>query len=172
MSDSQKLSKIETLRLARNYIQLLSGMLNDNSVGPSASSTVNSANVLIRGLSQSTTNVIYSLFGVNHRSSISMAGRSGNDENSISGGSPISKGSENNSAYQLNDLLFSYYECSQNAETQICMSEEDEAQLESIVNLLAQEQQPLVSDPLDSSWTGQDTWDTSSFEFDEPSVDF
>ncbi|KAI9556360.1 hypothetical protein GHT06_018934 [Daphnia sinensis] len=146
VSDSQKLSKIETLRLARNYIQLLSGMLNDNNAGPSTCSPANTATVLTRGLSQATVNVIQSLLGT----------------------------SENNSAYQLNDLLTSYHQCSQNFETQICLSEEDEAQLQSIVNLLAQEQeqQPILVDPIDESWTGQDTWDSSSFEFDGPPVDF
>lgn len=170
VSDSQKLSKIETLRLARNYIQLLSGMLNDNNAGPSTSSPANTANVLTRGLSQATVNVIQSLLGVNDRSSISIPGRGGSSDNSLS---PRSKASENNGAYQLNDLLVSYHQCSQNFETQICLSEEDEAQLESIVNLLTQEQeQPILVDSIDSSWTGQDTWDSSSFEFDEPSVDF
>ncbi|XP_057374377.1 T-cell acute lymphocytic leukemia protein 1 homolog [Daphnia carinata] len=170
VSDSQKLSKIETLRLARNYIQLLSGMLNDNNAGPSTCSPANTANVLTRGLSQATINVIQSLLGVNDRSSISIPGRGGTNDNSLS---PRSKASENNSAYQLNDLLVSYHQCSQNVETQICLNEEDETQLESIINLLAQEEeQPILVDPIDSSWAGLDAWDSSSFEFDGPSVDF
>ena len=62
VSDSQKLSKIETLRLARNYIQLLDGMLKTTDHHqPSMDET---ANILSRGVSQATSNVIGSLLGV------------------------------------------------------------------------------------------------------------
>ena len=65
VSDSQKLSKIETLRLARNYIQLLDGMLTASQQPISADQT---ATILSRGVSQATSNVIGSLLGVNRSS--------------------------------------------------------------------------------------------------------
>jgi hypothetical protein len=175
VSDSQKLSKIETLRLAKNYIKLLSDMLNDNPAGASASaaSNIKTANVLTPGLSQATVNVIHSLLGINRRSSISIPMRASatNDNFVQDSESPRSKGAEN-SAYRLNDLLTVYHQCSQNQESQTPISEEDQAQLDSLVNLLNQEQDLLMDDANSSSWTGQDTWDSSSFDFDDPPTDF
>jgi hypothetical protein len=155
-------------------------MLNDNPASPStsASFTIKTANVLTTGLSQPTINVIYSLLGINRRTSISipLRGSDSNDNFLQHSEMPRSRGSENN-AYRLNDLLTTYHQYSQNPETQTTtMNEEDQAQLDSLVNLLTQEQGQhdtyLTDDPNSSSWTGQDPWDSSSFDFDEPPTDF
>lgn len=61
---SQKLSKIETLRLARNYIGALAGVLE---VG-SRPDPVSFARLLVRGLTQNTANLIASCFQINPRS--------------------------------------------------------------------------------------------------------
>lgn len=71
ISDSQKLSKIETLRLARNYIQLLDRMLTTTNNSQLQQKPINAdqtATVLSRGVSQATSNVIASLLGVVNRS--------------------------------------------------------------------------------------------------------
>ena len=62
-SHHQKLSKIETLRLARNYITALSRTLNDGS----APHPVHYAQLLSSGLSQTTTNLIATCFQVHPR---------------------------------------------------------------------------------------------------------
>ncbi|VDM96158.1 unnamed protein product [Thelazia callipaeda] len=56
----QKLSKIETLRLARNYIAALNHIL-DNNMQPSP---LEYANMLSNGMSQTTTNLIATLLNV------------------------------------------------------------------------------------------------------------
>lgn len=60
---SQKLSKIETLRLARNYIGALAAILETGSK-PDA---VSFARSLVRGLSQNTANLVASCFHINPR---------------------------------------------------------------------------------------------------------
>ncbi|KAI1721329.1 helix-loop-helix DNA-binding domain-containing protein [Ditylenchus destructor] len=62
----QKLSKIETLRLARNYITALNWLLN----GDQQVSTFEYAQVLSSGLSQTTTNMIATLLNVPPRALI------------------------------------------------------------------------------------------------------
>uniref|UniRef100_A0A0N5B7V4 BHLH domain-containing protein n=1 Tax=Strongyloides papillosus TaxID=174720 RepID=A0A0N5B7V4_STREA len=59
----QKLSKIETLRLARNYITALKKILNDGQV----LSNLEYATILCQGMSQTTTNLIATLTGVQPR---------------------------------------------------------------------------------------------------------
>uniref|UniRef100_A0A0N4ZMV9 BHLH domain-containing protein n=1 Tax=Parastrongyloides trichosuri TaxID=131310 RepID=A0A0N4ZMV9_PARTI len=59
----QKLSKIETLRLARNYITALKKILNDGQV----LSNLEYATTLCQGMSQTTTNLIATLTGVQPR---------------------------------------------------------------------------------------------------------
>jgi len=60
---SQKLSKIETLRLACNYIGALAAILESGS----RPDTVSFARSLVRGLSQNTANVVASCFQINPR---------------------------------------------------------------------------------------------------------
>ncbi len=140
-------------------------MLNEDIPGTStASSSVGAANTLTRGLSQATTNVIYSLLGINHRSSIPLPPSRRANEN-LPSESPRSNGRLQNSAYQLNDLLGSYY--TPNFSIQ---NHEEDSQLNSVIGLLSEQQQSM-EDP-QSSWTGQDAWDSSSFDFDEHSLDF
>ena len=158
-----------------NYIKLLSEMLNSaGSPSPSASFT---ANVLTTGLSQPTINVIYSLLGINRRSSISFPTRaSAKNENFLQRSqSPNSTGPEND-AYRLNDLMTTL-QYPQIADIPITtINEEDQAQLDSLVNLLNHQEQEqhalLIDDPNSRSWTGQDPWDSSSFDFDETPTDF
>ncbi|CEF68622.1 Myc-type, basic helix-loop-helix (bHLH) domain and Neurogenic differentiation factor, domain of unknown function-containing protein [Strongyloides ratti] len=59
----QKLSKIETLRLARNYITALKKILNDGQV----LNNLEYATILCQGMSQTTTNLIATLTGVQPR---------------------------------------------------------------------------------------------------------
>uniref|UniRef100_A0A0N5A8W5 BHLH domain-containing protein n=1 Tax=Syphacia muris TaxID=451379 RepID=A0A0N5A8W5_9BILA len=71
----QKLSKIETLRLARNYIAALNHILNSGSQ-PSA---LEYAHMLCNGMSQTTTNLIASLLQVQPRLLLVAQQRSGPD---------------------------------------------------------------------------------------------
>lgn len=69
VSTSQKLSKIETLRLARNYIALMSAIVNGDANQPTSMQIVK---FLTIGLSQATSNTISSLLGLNSRSIINV----------------------------------------------------------------------------------------------------
>ncbi|KAF4521874.1 hypothetical protein B566_EDAN008408 [Ephemera danica] len=62
-SRSQKLSKIETLRLARNYIEALSLMVNQQR----PMDPITLARSLSRGLSQATANLVASSLGLSPR---------------------------------------------------------------------------------------------------------
>ena len=96
----QKLSKIETLRLARNYIQLLNGMLLDDSAiaGPSSSNRAQAAALLCRGMSQATSNTIGSLMGI----------RPANPQSaSADAAGPSGRAQPN--TYRLTDLLANTY---------------------------------------------------------------
>ena len=140
-------------------------MLNDDTPGTTTvSPSVATATTLTRGLSQTTTNVIYSLFGINHRPPISLPSTRRTNEH-LPSGSPRPNSRLQNSDYQLNDLLTSYY--AQNSSIQ---NPQQEAQLDSVIDLITQQQQ--LEQPAQNNWTGLDAWDGPSFDFDDPSIDF
>lgn len=78
-STHQKLSKIETLRLARNYILALTELLGRNDTGTPPLSNLQYAQTLVSGLSQTTTNMIATNLQV-HPRSLHMALSGGNED--------------------------------------------------------------------------------------------
>lgn len=164
------MSKIETLRLARNYIQFLSGILNDDTAGSSTTtSPINTANVLTRGMSQATTNVIYSLLGINHRSPLSFASPVRSSDEIVESNSGQYRSRLQNNSYQLNDLLASF----QTAQDSFYLNENVVQADSEVAQLLTQQQQQQpVLDASHAGWITPDPWNNSSFDFDEPSIDF
>ena len=73
---AQKLSKIETLRLARNYIFLLSEVLN-NVILPDDNKTI--AETLCNGMSQNTINLIFNALGVPVNETLSLINMNQNE---------------------------------------------------------------------------------------------
>lgn len=142
-------------------------MLTDDTAAQSTEpSSIDTANVLTRGLSQATSNVIHSLLGVNNRSSISFVPpiRGGSDISlQSSDGLPHTK--QQQSAYQLNDLLANFY----NSDNPVD-STQNVIQSDSEAGPYIQEEPTFTLD--DTYWTTSEMWDSSSFDFDEPSIDF
>lgn len=116
VSETQKLSKIETIRMARNYICLLSSILKeddherspgtDEITMPDASET---AAVLSRGMSQPTSNAIRSILGVDHQRVQQHFRQPEPDGSNPPQNSPSAAG-----LYRLNDLLSSAYQIQRN----------------------------------------------------------
>ena len=102
VSNSQKLSKIETLRLARNYIEWMTAVLGEGNRNEFAESAAFSAQAaagyLSRGISQGTSNTITSLLGLKPRPIVSC-----NQGESLqpTGASPRSR---MHSAFHLTDI--------------------------------------------------------------------
>lgn len=142
-------------------------MLNDNNGGPSAtiSSSTDTATILTRGMSQATTNVIHSLLGVNNRPSISFVPPMRRDSDiNIQNNNGLSHTRQQQSAYKLNDLLSNFY----NAEN-LADSTQNVIQTDLGAGPYVQEQTLSLDD---TCWTPSEMWDSSSFDFDEPSIDF
>lgn len=142
-------------------------MLNDNNGEPSAttSSSTDTATILTRGMSQATTNVIHSLLGVNNRPSISFAPPMRRDSDiSIQNNSALSHTRQQQNVYKLNDLLSNFYNAENPAD-----STQNVIQTDLGAGPYVQEQTLSLDDTF---WTSSEMWDSSSFDFDEPSIDF
>lgn len=100
LSTNQKLSKIETLRMARNYIELMSTMLHKDD-GLQFFSRTEVATILSRGLSQATINIVNSLLEINSHSTAPF----GIDNVTQLNGSPNSC---TNRAYKLSEVISKY----------------------------------------------------------------
>lgn len=141
-------------------------MLNDEPAAHfTESSSIDMANVLTRGMSQATTNVIHSLLGVNNRSPISFVPpmRRDNDTDQTSDGLTHTRPQQ--PAYQLNDLLANICHAGTSFDPP-----QRGIQPDSGAGPYTQQEQPLSLD--DTCWAPSEMWDSSSFDFDEPSIDF